>query len=89
MQHTFTYHTDPGHGWVEVEMAEVRRLGIADQISPYSYRKGQTAYLEEDCDAGRLIEAKKARGETYTIKEKHTNHDSFIRNLSRFEEVTA
>lgn len=89
MQHTFTYHQDPGHGWIECKLDEIKRLGITDQISRYSYLKGQVAYLEEDCDAGLLINAKKANGERYTIKEVHSNHDSFIRNLNRFEAATA
>ena len=48
---TFLYHTDPGHGWIEVPMTELRRLGIERAITPFSYRHGDTAYLEEDCDA--------------------------------------
>ena len=26
---TFTYHEDPGHGWIEVPMQELYALGIA------------------------------------------------------------
>lgn len=44
------YFTDPGHGWLQVERAELVRLGIADKITPYSYQKGEFVYLEEDCD---------------------------------------
>ena len=47
---TYRYVTDPGHGWLEVPRAELKRLGIEHLISPYSYQKGEFAYLEEDCD---------------------------------------
>ncbi len=79
---TYTFHQDPGHGWITVPLEEVARLGI--KPSRYSYKDKTNAYLEEDCDAGLFIEAKKAAGEPYTFQEKHTNNDSFIRNLPRF-----
>jgi len=53
----FTFHTDPGHGWLEVPMSLLRDLGIADKISSYSYMRGDSAYLEEDCDAGLFVRA--------------------------------
>ena len=43
-------------------MAELRRLGIERQITPFSYRHGDTAYLEEDCDAALFVEALRAQG---------------------------
>lgn len=47
----FTFHTDPGHGWLEVPAADVRALGV--RVSRYSFRSRdcRTLYLEEDCDA--------------------------------------
>jgi len=78
----YTFHQDPGHGWIQVPLQEVARLGI--KPSRYSYQDRANAYLEEDCDAGLFIEAKKAAGEPYTFREQHTNNDSFIRNLPRF-----
>lgn len=80
----YTYHTDPGHGWIEVPIAELRRLDVADKISPYSYRKGATAYLEEDCDASAWADAKRAAGEPFELVTLHTNDDHAIRNFSRF-----
>jgi len=63
-------------------MAELFTLGIADKISPYSYRKGETAFLEEDCDFSTYMEA--IKGQPYEIKEHHTNNDSPIRNYKSF-----
>jgi hypothetical protein len=51
----YRFHIDPGHGWLEVPMEELRDLGIADKISHYSYRDGDTAYLEEDCDTAVFV----------------------------------
>jgi hypothetical protein len=55
---TYKFHIDPGHGWLEVPMAELEELGIADHISSCSYRYGDTAYLEEDCDFATFLAAK-------------------------------
>ena len=44
-------YSDSGHGWARVELVELKRLGIANEISACSYMKGKYAYLEEDCDA--------------------------------------
>jgi hypothetical protein len=80
---TITFYTDPGHGWAAIPMAELAALGIADKISGYSYRKGETAFLEEDCDFSVYMEA--IKGQPYEIKEHHTNNDSPIRNYKRYE----
>jgi len=54
---TYVFHTDPGHGWLAVPFKDIEALGIQDKISGYSYVKGKTAYLEEDCDAAVFMEA--------------------------------
>ena len=78
----YTYHTDPGHGWIEVPLSELRRLKL--KPSPYSYKKGQLAYLEEDCDASAWTAAKRAAGEPFQLVTQHTDHDHPIRNFSSF-----
>ncbi len=78
------FYCDPGHGWVAVKVSLLLELGITGQISGYSYVKGGTAYLEEDCDAERLIRALNAKGIAYKIEEKHTNSYSPIRNYQRW-----
>lgn len=45
------FHEDAGHGWLEVELADLSKIGISHAISGYSYRRGDKAYLEEDADA--------------------------------------
>jgi hypothetical protein len=83
---TFNFHADPGHGWLEVPAALVRELGIAAQISAYSYisQDGRTAYLEEDCDAYKFVQAARAAGINPQPNHLHSNRDSFIRNLPRW-----
>lgn len=57
---TYVFHTDPGHGWIAVKKREIEALGFGDKISVYSYVKGDTVYLEEDCDAALFFNAYRA-----------------------------
>ena len=57
----YRFIEDPGHGWLEVERAEIDRLGVS--VSSYSYIRGDKVYLEEDCDLSAFMQAKKAAGE--------------------------
>lgn len=83
MSNTYIKFNDPGHGWLRVPLAELDALGIRNQISSYSYTKGDNAYLEEDCDYYMFDKAMKAAGREYTVIEQHTNNDSAIRNYRR------
>ena len=51
------YHTDAGHGWLEIPISVLRELKIADKITACSYKKSDIAYLEEDCDAATFLKA--------------------------------
>jgi hypothetical protein len=46
-----TFFNDGGHGWYAVKRKRLESMGLLDKISPYSYQRGQTVYLEEDADA--------------------------------------
>jgi hypothetical protein len=65
---TLNYYQDPGHGWVKVKLSLLQRLGIAEQISTYSYMRKDNVYLEEDCDLGRLYNALDNAGITLKLK---------------------
>lgn len=82
--HTLRFISDPGHGWLEVPVGLLAKLGIADQISPYSYQRKDVAYLEEDCDLSVFMAAARNAGITVTMKEEHQNH-TFIRDLPSYE----
>lgn len=47
---TYIFHSDPGHAWLAVKKSELTELQIMQAITGYSYMKGETVYLEEDCD---------------------------------------
>jgi hypothetical protein len=66
-----THYTDPGHGWLAVKAKELVELGIANNISSYSYINGKTVYLEEDSDAPRYLDACRAKNIEITIVRKH------------------
>lgn len=58
MTKTYNFFADAGHGWLAVKRKELIELGIINQISAYSYQKGNTVYLEEDCDMSLFHQAK-------------------------------
>ena len=76
------HRCDPGHGWVQIDHDTLRRLGIAADISSYSYRDADFAYLEEDCDAGVLLDALRASGIAFDIVT--TEDGEFIRQLRQY-----
>lgn len=49
------FHEDSGHGWYAVKRKVLEQLGLLNKITSYSYQRGKTVYLEEDCDAGVLF----------------------------------
>lgn len=51
------FHEDPGHGWLQVPMDMIHKLGIASKITGYSYQDKTNVYLEEDCDLTTLFQA--------------------------------
>lgn len=76
------YFTDPGHGWVSVKLQTLIDLGIYNKISTYSYIRGKSAYLEEDCDLGLLFATCDSKGITIDLNTKHTNNRSPIRSYA-------
>jgi hypothetical protein len=78
------YHTDPGHGWIQVDKHLLIHLGIANKISNYSYEcMNDYAYLEEDCDAGILLDALKASNIEFEIIRTYSNL-SPIRSFKKY-----
>jgi len=70
----YYFHVDAGHGWLAVKRSELKRLEILHLITGYSYQRGGTVYLEEDCDVTTFLKAKKEAGEEVTrdmIKERY------------------
>lgn len=87
-QSKFKFYSDDGHGWLAVKKKYLQELGIADKISGYSYQKGLTAYLEEDCDAEVFVKAMKQHFPRFNtaFNFQFIEHDgrSPIRSYSRY-----
>lgn len=81
---TIPYYQDPAHGWARVSIGLLHGLKIAHEITPFSYRRGSYAYLEEDLDLSRLLQAAQAAGITIKLKQFHTNKISKIRSYDQF-----
>jgi hypothetical protein len=77
------FHCDAGHGWLACKKDLVIALGIAGEISRYSYQRGQTVYLEEDCDMSRFMRACESHGVQVVLNEKYRDQ-SPIRNYEQF-----
>jgi len=58
---TYTFYSDPGHGWLEVPKKELEDLGIINKVSQCSYINQGMIYLEEDCDAPIFINSYKSK----------------------------
>lgn len=82
---TITVYNDPGHSWGKVKRIVLHNLGIANNISSYSYQRGDYVYLEEDCDLTSLCMALNQRNTRIKFVEKSTNRDSRIRSYERYK----
>jgi hypothetical protein len=80
----FDFFADPGHGWVRVPMTLIEKLGIKDEISHFSYVRGDKVYLEEDGDLGTFIKAMKKINKRIEFREHHTDKSSRIRNYDMY-----
>ena len=82
---TYTFHQDPGHGWLEVPVTDLQELGLSiGDFTKYSYRRGENVYLEEDLDAGVFVNAYEAmHGQEVKYRSQYTDYDSPIRSYAR------
>ena len=86
---TFTFHTDPSHGWLEVPVTELlKALLTPGNFSAYSYQQGNVVYLEEDCDAPVFIRSYEAHVGPISVTEKYSHYTHWIRSLPRIECIT-
>lgn len=90
----FTLHTDLGHGWLEVPISLLDRLGLLRDISKYSKLANTSVYLEADCDMDKFIykasktfnitpqEVEASFVEKYTVK-------SIVRTYAPYDPINA
>jgi hypothetical protein len=60
-------------------------IGIADDISPYSYEAGENAYLEEDGDMTMFEDTMRVHGIDIKVHEHSTNRESRIRTYNAYK----
>lgn len=81
----FKFYSDPGHGWLAVKRKLIVELGLLNAISPFSYQKGATVYLEEDADASKFLEKIRFLGiQAEVVCKMQSNKNSPIRSYDRF-----
>jgi hypothetical protein len=82
---TIIVYNDPSHAWGKVKRKVLENLGVAQEISSYSYQYKDNVYLEEDADLS-LVCRHLLFNSDVQIKfvEKHTNRDSRIRSYERY-----
>jgi len=81
MDKKFTFHEDPGHGWLKVSKSFYLKLGLTPTCS---YDAGSYVYLEEDLDAPAFLNKLEELNITYLITRKWTNRRSRIRTNKPF-----
>lgn len=81
---TYKFHTDPGHGWLQVPRVKLKELKIENEISQYSYVKGDDVFLEEDLDAGLFCQAMKKLNQEFKTEEINSDNESFIRGFQSY-----
>ena len=84
MDKTFIFHSDPGHGWLQVSKSDLEEFGVADKITPFSYVNRNFVFLEEDCDAGVFINAYEKKHGKMKIVDKNYNDSCLIREYARY-----
>lgn len=78
------YHNDGGHGWYAVKRKKLETMGILNNVSGFSYERGETVYLEEDCDASLFFNALSETEKQQIIVINSYQDRSPVRGYSRF-----
>ena len=91
------WHSDCGHAWLEVDKDILKKLGISNKISRFSYENNGKAFLEEDCDAHIFFEYYFGQSEWFkneqylkiaqNIDEKNYSGEAPIRNYNEYKGV--
>lgn len=65
----------PRHSWLQVPISELKELDILEDISPFSFRDEQFAYLEEDMDMGTFMMERQAAGKPLDWESEIDRHE--------------
>lgn len=79
------FYCDGGHAWAKVTLKWVKKLGLENEISNFSYISKDHVFLEEDCDAPKLLNKylEVTKG-TLAVTKSYGNKRSRIRNYRRY-----
>ncbi len=80
----FNVYSDPQHGWCKVKRSLLVKLCIDNDISSFSYERGEYVYLEEDRDMNIFITAMNNESIKFSFNELNGNRSSRIRNYNRY-----
>lgn len=78
-------YEDPGHGWYKLDRKILNALNLQNEISTFSYERGNSVYLEEDCDGSKVLDALFMKGVEVRVITKTTNKSSKIRSYDRYK----
>lgn len=85
---TRQFHTDPGHGWLEVYREDLKTYEVTHLITSYSYQKNGKVYLEEDCDLTTFFKAVEQKGDKLEIIENSPlNSEHWIRAFDHYSAI--
>jgi hypothetical protein len=79
------HYVDPGHSWLRVPLKMLKKLGLANKISSFSYQRTEYAYLEEDCDMTVFMKAMEVKGQKVVFVTRRTDRESRIRNYGSYD----
>lgn len=87
------YHGEGGHGYYEVRLELLDKVGVTQKISRFSYLNKSRAFLEEDADFSQFVRSL-AESLGLTVKELHLSEvlsikdndrdNTWIRSLGKF-----
>ena len=75
-----TFYDNESHGYIKISKYDLQGLEIDEnQFSNFSYYNNENAclYLEEDCDATKLLNLLKSKGYEVSFKNKCVEHYYF------------
>lgn len=84
---TISVYNDPGHAWGKISRKTLKKYGLENLISSYSYqsKNGKWIFLEEDCDLPLFINQLRQNFKTIVVcKDFYTNKQSKIRNYKSY-----
>lgn len=77
-----TIHSDPGHAWGEISLGDLP-LKVRKTISPYSFKRRNSLFLEQDCDLEKAVAFYKESGVTFSVRYVNYSNDCPIRGYAR------